>query len=41
MLVSTSFDRYRRHMDVETTLCAYWELKKEGSYFSIYILRNS
>ena len=25
-VVSTSFDRYGRQMNVETTLCAYWVL---------------
>ena len=27
-VVSTSFDRYGRQMDVETTLCAYWACAK-------------
>ena len=26
---STSFERYGRQMDVETTLCAYWVAIKE------------
>ena len=31
---STSFERYERQMDVETTLCAYWEIDLFRVYYN-------
>ena len=45
---STSFERYGRQMDVETTLCAYWEAytlltvcNRSVKTFSIYLFYTS
>ena len=47
-VVSTSFERYGRQMDVETTLCAYWEAytlltvcNRSVESFSIYLFYTS
>ena len=38
---STSFERYGRQMDVETTLCAYWEVGIETSDNSRNTIQSS